>query len=152
MNILEGLQNISLALSAVMAAYFPSTGNLLPTPASSPEVKQVQQDMITRTGSYTYSGLTLKYIINIPKNGGEVTGKFSGACNGPISGKYSAGLGQEVLGKASASCPILLNKTYKVTYVAHLRLDEGKAFIDWTGDLPYTNGSGSFTFDFEPVK
>ncbi len=147
-DFIEGIKNFALAASAVMSVYFPAVAqNIdLPKPSLMPE------NIITRSGQYTYSGQTLKFIVNIPKSGGEVSGKFNGVCSGPITGHYNSGPAQSIEGKASATCLILLNKKLSVNYIAHLNLEKGKAYIDWTGNLPYTPGKGSFTFDFEPVK
>lgn len=109
-------------------------------------------NMIIRSGEYSYSGQTLKYKVHIPKNGGKISGNLTGVCNGPIEGDYNSGPAKVVEGRAKATCPILLNKKLSVRYTAHLDLEKGKAYIDWQGDIPYTNGLGSFTFDFEPVN
>lgn len=152
-NILLGLQHIILASSAVLAAYFPAVANInpLPSPAPRPEIRT--QNIITRSGSYSYSGQTLNYSVNIPKDGGEINGRFSGVCNGPIRGYFKGAPSYAVDdGKVQATCLILLNKKLSVTYIAHLDLKGGKAHIDWVGDIPYTPGKGSFTIEFEPVK
>ena len=143
--LVEGLERFILVSSAVLAAYFPAIAPNLPVQ------NEVQTDVIVRSGQYSYAGQTLKYMVNIPKNGGEINGKLTGACKGTITGFYKGAPSFAIdNGYAKARCPILLNKKFTVSYVAHISLYEGWAAIDWMGDLPSTNGKGSFTTYFEP--
>lgn len=119
-----------------------------PTPIPTPAPK----NYIIRSGEYSYAGQTLKYTIHLPKNGGKLTGSFSGACNGPIEGTFDGGPAQVAEGEAEARCIFLLNKKLEAKYVAHFDLEGGKAYVDWKGDIPYTSGQGSFTAEFEPVN
>jgi hypothetical protein len=121
----------------------------LPTPSPTPIFSDA--DYINRDGSYSYSGQTLKYVIHIPKKGGAVTGQFSEVCHGPITGTYNT-VAESVEGIAKATCPILLNKKLEAFYTSHFDWSKGKAYINWSGDIPYTEGHGGFTMDFEPVK
>lgn len=150
MNIFEGVQHLVLGAAAVLSAYF-STGNSITRPEINIQ-KETHANIVTRSGEYSYSGQTLKYTVNIPKDGGKVTGHFNGVCSGPIGGFYGGGLSKTVQGRASATCPILLSKKLTASYTAHLDLENGKVYIDWQGDIPYTSGSGSFTINFEPVN
>jgi hypothetical protein len=151
---IDFLANVQTFLIGAVTTLVVATSSLLPSsPVSQPQQQPiVDSSVIVRSGQYTYSGQTLKYLVNIPKKGGKITGNFTGVCNGPITGTFDAGPGQSGMGKATATCPILLNKKLEATYVAHFDFNAGKAYIDWVGDLPYTSGKGSFTFDFEPVK
>lgn len=147
MNFLtESLQNIILVSSAVLSAYFPGLSDGLP-------VQPIQSDVIVRSGEYSYAGQTLKYTVNIPKNGGQLKGKLTGVCNGTIKGYFKGSPSYGIDdGVAEARCPVLLNKKLSVTYVAHIILPEGWARIDWMGNLPYTSGKGTFTTSFEPAQ
>lgn len=153
-NLISGLQHISLSIAAVLAAYFPAAISINSQPTLAPKSAiEARGNIITRSGQYSYSGQTLKYSVNIPKDGGEINGQFSGACHGPIKGYFKGAPSYAIDdGQAQAVCLILLNKKLSATYIAHLDLENGKAYIDWIGDIPYTPRKGSFTIEFEPVK
>jgi|SRR3989344_96192 len=153
MNIFEGLSHFAIGIAAVFSAYFPATSVLTEPQIFGISQKEIHSNIITRTGEYTYNGQTLKYRVNIPLDGGNIEGNFSGVCHGTISGYYKGSPSYAIdNGEAKATCPILLNKKLTATYVTHLDLEKGKAYIDWKGDIPYTSGIGSFTVDFEPVN
>lgn len=153
-NLILGIKGIVLGitttLSAVTSTYFASPPS--PTPAPTP-VAQVQKDVVTRSGEYSYSGYTLKYSLNVPKNGGDINGQFSGVCNGPIIGKFAGGSGGNIEGSTQANCKVaIFSYNLKVTYTGKLYLKMGKVDINWAGQIPYTNNSGNLSINFEPVK
>lgn len=142
-HLFVAIQGFLIGTVALLSFGHAIVPNSSPTPA--PKV-----DSIVRTGEYSYQGYTLKYLVNLPKDGGKVTGKFSGVCSGPIEGNYNAGPAQSVEGQTSVNCPFFQH--FKVNYVAHLDLTKGLAYIDWQGNIPYNQGTGSFTFNFTPVN
>jgi hypothetical protein len=111
-----------------------------------------EEKLEIRSGQYTYNGQTLKYEVKIPVDGGKVVGKFSGVCSGPITGEYNAGPAKVIEGNATVICPILLNKKLSAKYTAHLDLNTGVAYIDWVGNIPSTEGHGSFQMGFAPFN
>lgn len=149
-NLILGFKSIALSLIATLTAL--SHTGVAPSPSPTPEPSP-DKNTIIRSGEYSYSNYTLKYTLRIPKNGGDISGYFSGVCTGPITGKYEGGEGGKVEGRAEANCKIVILKyDLKATYSAKLYLKEGKADINWEGEIPYTPNKGSFTANFEPAN
>lgn len=156
MHFFAPIQGLILSLVAALAIgnhNAPIVSNIDKNIASASASSSQTEDTFTRDGSYTSNGQTLKYTVTFPKNGGPISGKFSGVCSGPITGTYNPNPAQSIEdGKATATCLILLNRKLTVTYIAHLDLKNGHAYIDWQGNIPYTKGQGSFTVNFAPVN
>lgn len=150
-NLFAGLKNLTLAVVTAISAIapgIPAVPKATPTPLPSPA-----ENIAVRTGEYSYSGYTLKYALNIPKDGGAVTGSFSGVCEGPITGNFDGKEGGKVVGQAQANCRIaIFNYNLKAAYDADLYLKQGKVDVNWAGEIPYTPNKGSFTINFDPVK
>lgn len=155
MNIVQSAQALFLSALTILSLNghgTPELQNVNQNIASASTGSSQNGKLITRDGQYTYNGQTLRYKVSIPLDGGKVTGQFNGICNGPITGTYKGPPSFAVDdGSAKVTCPILLYKKLSATYIAHLNLKEGKAFIDWVGDIPYTSGYGSFIVGFAPV-
>lgn len=145
--------DLILSLIGVVITTFSAATSALPIAKPNPTpTPTISGDVIIRSGQYSYAGQTLKYTINLPKNGGPLSGEFSGACSGPITGTFDAGPAKAASGEATATCPVLLNQKLTATYIAHFDFEKGQAYIDWQGNIPYTKGQGSFTIGFEPVN
>lgn len=151
--------NLSNVLASVMAAALGIVSVVIPNIAP-PEIiptptptEIIQQDLITRSGEITYSGQSVRYIINVPKNGGLVTGSISGVCEGGISGNFDGGEGGKISGHANPSCGIaFVRQTFNVSFNGQLYLKQGKVDLNWLGNVPSTPGKGSFIYNFEPEK
>lgn len=150
----ELFQKISLTIASVFAGT---------TVASSPAnvVKQAvvtpspisQVEMVNRSGEFSSSGQTVRYSLRMSKNGGEITGNITGSCEGPIKGSFEGGEGGKIEGKAKASCGIaFIRQNIEVNYSGKLYLKEGKADLNWIGEIPFVANSGSFILNFEPVN
>lgn len=128
-----------------------STPRPLITPSPSPKVVEVP--VVVRSGEYAISGQSVKYLVNIPKNGGEIKGNITGTCDGPISGNFDGNEGGKIEGRAKASCGIaFIRQNIEVSYTGNLYLKQGRADLNWTGDIPFSPSSGSFSIYFEPVN
>lgn len=157
-NLILGIKSVILGitatLSAVTSTYF--TPPPTPPPAGGPSpapLALVQKGMVERSGEYSYSGYSLKYTVRVNKNGGPITGEFSGACVGPISGKFSGGEGGNIEGSAQANCKVaIFSYNLKVSYTGKLYLKSGKVDLSWAGQIPYTQNFGNLSINFEPVK
>lgn len=158
---MDFLGNISKIVASVVATVTTMASSIVPginqplitpPPVNNPETV-IQQNMVVRSGVITYSEQSVKYIINIPKNGGDVTGSVSGICNGSITGTYDGGEGGNISGTANPSCGVaFIRQTFNISYNGQLYLKQGKADLNWEGDIPSTPGKGSYTFNFEPEK
>lgn len=152
-NILLGLQHFALGTVAFLSTINPG-GIANHKPQVTPTPKPViNKNIVSRSGQYSYSGYTLKYTVNVPKDGGEVTGSLDGVCKGPITGKFEGGEGGSVEGSAKASCGIsFITYDLEAKYNGKIYLKEGKIDLDWEGKIPYTKNQGSFTINFEPAN
>ncbi len=150
-NLILGIKSFVLGITTLIStANAPTT--VIPTPSPTP-IAQVQKDLVTRSGEYSYSGHTLKYVVTVPKGGGNINGTFSGVCEGPIKGKFAGGEGGNVSGDAKANCKVaIFSYNLKANYEGKLYLKTGKVDLNWTGKIPYTNNSGNLSINFEPVK
>ena len=150
-NILLGLKNLTLGIITVLTAV-SRAGAVVPQNTPTPLPTPVR-NIITRTGEYSYSGYSLKYIVRVNKDGGPITGEFSGVCVGPITGKFAGGSGGNIEGEAKANCKIaIFNYNLKASYTGNLYLHNGLVNINWSGEIPYTANSGSFTVNFESLN
>ena len=154
-GILEGFQKAFIGIVAAIAG----TGIMsvdkvaLPPPTNPPLPETVnQQEVITKSGQYTISGQTVTYTVNFPKNGGEVTGSLGGLCSGEIKGDFDGQEGGVFTGSVNPSCGVaFLRFSTNVTFTGNLFLNQGRANLDWQGNIPSTPGSGNVTVNFEPV-
>lgn len=151
--------NLSNIVASVVTATVGIASSVVPgiTPPqitpTSPRAEIMQQNIITRSGKITYSGQSVKYSINVPKNGGQITGYVSGVCKGSLTGNYDGIEGGKISGKTSQSCGIgFIRKTFNITFNGKLYLKQGKIDLNWEGNIPSTPGKGSYSFNFEPEK
>lgn len=145
-NILLGIKYFVVGISAFLVA------SPTPTPTPQPTAIPLSENIVTRSGEYSYQGYTLKYTINVPKEGGTITGAFSDVCVGPINGTYYASSGK-IEGEAKATCKIaFISYDLAAKYNGNLNLREGKIDLNWEGEIPATSHKGSFTVNFEPLK
>ncbi|MBI3486189.1 hypothetical protein HY025_04615 [Candidatus Daviesbacteria bacterium] len=154
-NLFNGFQKLSLsvvaALSSIVASQ-PAVVAKAPVKTPSP-VATVIQDTVTKSGEYNYSGQSIKYIVNFPKQAGKITGNLSGTCSGPIDGNFDGKEGGQIEGKVSASCQVaFLKQDFVVNYSGKLYLKDGRADLNWQGNIPFTENHGSFTLNFSPEK
>ena len=153
-NILLGLKKITLGIVTALTATSHGV-SVLPQATPTPQVTPaaIDKNIVTRSGEYSYSGHTLKYTIRVNKNGGPITGEFSGVCIGPITGKFVGGEGGSIEGEAKANCKVaVFNYNLKATYTGNLYLEGGYVNVNWAGEIPFTTNSGSFTANFDSVN
>ena len=151
-NFLEAVRNwiigTTALLSAAISAVSPTPA---PSPSSLPQISN-QENVVTRSGQYTHKGYTLGYTLSVPKEGGEFSGSFNGTCEGPITGQFEGGEGGKIEGEAEARCKVaVFSYDLNATYKGKLYLNEGKAEINWEGEIPFTLGKGSFAVNFDPT-
>ena len=61
----------------------------------------------TASRSIEYQHHTIDIMVNIPKDGGQVTGTVSGDCNGNITGQYDGKEGGSINGQVGIYCKLL---------------------------------------------
>jgi len=79
------------------------------TPTPSITEAQTQSSMpststYTASKTFSYQGYSITMNINVPKNGGKVTGSISGDCTGSIYGTYDGQDNGMVRGHADGTC------------------------------------------------
>ena len=154
---MDFLGSISKIIASVMATVSGITSSVLPSitpPQITPTPQSpifIQENIISRSGEIFYAGQTIKYSINIPKNGGDITGSVNGICEDQIIGTFDGIEGGKIAGTASPNCGVaFIRKTFNVSYEGQLYLKQGRAVLNWTGDIPSTSGKGTYIFNFEP--
>lgn len=149
-NLKSFVLGITTLISTATSPALPAS-TIQATPTPTPTV--VQKDIVTRSGEYSYSNYTVRYEISVPEKGGPITGSVSGVCEGPITGNFTGGEGGNIEGQAEATCKVaIFSYNLKVNYTGKLYLKEGKVDVNWTGNIPYTQSSGSLTLNFEGAK
>lgn len=151
-NLSSMIASVMTAVVGLASSVVPGISTLQATPTPTPSVV-IQENMVIRSGEISYSGQSVKYSINIPKNGGEVTGSVTGICEGNIKGTYDGVEGGKISGTASPSCGVaFVRQTFNISYEGQLYLSQGRANLNWEGNIPSTSGKGSYIFNFEPDK
>ncbi|MGH7204098.1 MAG: hypothetical protein ACREHC_06660 [Candidatus Levyibacteriota bacterium] len=60
--------------------------------------------------SVTYQGYSVSMDVAVPKNGGNITGKISGDCNGVIKGHYDGQDNGVIQGNINGACDVMFLK------------------------------------------
>ncbi len=69
-----------------------------------------EEGEVVATGTYTYKGYSVDIVANIPLGGGDVTGSFSGTCEGRVKGTYNGQPGGVISGTMHGACsPFFIN-------------------------------------------
>lgn len=145
-------------LTIAIATFFTSLTNpqSSPSPSPLPSISPIPvsiQETIERTGGYASPLGSISYKLNIPKNGGVLSGEVEGVCNGPIKGYFEGGNDGKINGNSKVICKVgLLSQDLDILFSGKTNLSEGKADLDWSGQIPFTKNSGSFTLYFDPIR
>lgn len=116
---------------------------------TSPIVTPAPSSIITATGGYNYAGQNLTYTFTFPRDGGDVTGNVEGFCSGPVSGKYDGGDGGNVSGQIPVTCQMgFIKQNYQLDYNGKVYLKDKRVDINWTGNVPFSSDSRSFSLYF----
>ena len=115
MNFFAELKAFIIGVLVTVISASPSVAPRAVTPLSSPETTpQATVSPVANTedahninGTYTYWGQSIDYHLQIPKNGGTVTGNISGACEAKLAAEYSGGEGSLISGTAEGKCKFL---------------------------------------------
>lgn len=116
-------QKITAAITSVLTALTISTASPIPTPNTLPSTPPTtQQDSYySAQNTITYQSYSVSYNFQIPKNGGQITGAFSGTCNGPVDGNYNPSNTPEISGNLTGKCNLgIFNLDIKGLYTGTL--------------------------------
>ncbi len=155
-SLLNGIKHLLVAISGALVIAVPhsAVSNPTPTPNTTDTIiiasKSAElEKLITISGSYTYIGQELRYSVNTPKSGGEISGEVSGLCNGSTEGKFEGGEGGKIEGRASADCGIgFIRQKVNVSYTGRLFPEKKLMEINWNGQIPYFGDHGSFSYSY----
>lgn len=138
------------ALSGEAApASSPTATHQLPNNSGSYNV-HTTEEKITLNGNFRIPDFyKLNYTFIFPKNGGDVTGRISGVCEGGITGKSdkpdSDGEAR-IEGKFQGDCKPIPGLSFKTkasgTFEGQLRFKENKVHIIYTLNEPYQTRGG----------
>lgn len=74
------------------------------------EPDEDESDGVTAVGTYTYKDYPVTITMNIPLDGGDVTGTVSGTCDGRVKGTFSGKNNGVISGRLSGACsPFFVN-------------------------------------------
>jgi hypothetical protein len=112
---------------------------------SSQHTEELEIETVTATGSIEVQGYQVNITMNIPLDGGGVTGSFFGDCSGQITGEYAGGL----QGKAFGSCnPFLVPIPAKASFTGSVNRELKTVPISGSGSAAGFSGSGSLTLQY----
>jgi len=101
---------------------------------------------ISASGSYQKDKYGVFISLVFPKEGGSVTGSFSGDCNGTISGFYDGETTGMIRGKAVGSCdPFFVPIPASADFTGNVNMATKSIPITGTGSAMGFSGSGNVT-------
>lgn len=99
--------------------------------------------MVRATDVFEFSNQKAAYYIDIPKNGGRISGKMSGLCNGEISGEFN---GQTVDFAKTSDRKDITGEISGTCKVGFIPLPASAKFY---GEVSFTSNRVSLTVDVE---
>lgn len=148
-------QKIAAVITSAFTALSIVSKPLPPTPVSSPSPEIINVDLqsyyIASDTVEVSKGQNISYHLQIPKNGGGITGSYSGLCSGPITGTYQPNSNPSLSGHVKGTCKLgLFNIDLSANYTGVIT--DGKyAKINYTVQSP-TQTSGSKTIPLHATE
>lgn len=142
MNFLAELKALIIGILVSAISVSPSVAPRAATPLSSPATSPQAtvspaantEDVYNINGTYTYWGQSIDYHLQIPKNGGAITGNISGACGADLVAKYSGGEGGQISGTAEGKCKFLfVSYSGKIPFKGNFYPQQKKIVIELEG-------------------
>ena len=97
------------------------------------------------SGEYGGENRSVTVSLNIPLEGGAVTGNFSGDCDGNIKGTYAGG-GGVINGTAKGSCAFVMPASGK--FSGTVNVSSKTVPLNGSGSVPGFSGEGSLTLTY----
>ncbi|OGY32799.1 MAG: hypothetical protein A3A61_03340 [Candidatus Woykebacteria bacterium RIFCSPLOWO2_01_FULL_43_14] len=92
------------------------------------------QGAVTATGTYSYKDYSVVVTMNIPLEGGSVTGSMSGTCDGSVKGSFSGQNNGVISGKITGACsPFFVNIPASADYSGIVNKDSKTVPVSFTG-------------------
>jgi hypothetical protein len=114
-----------------------------PTPTPNPETS------VVAVGTFSAKGYGVTITMNVPLEGGPVSGSFSGDCQGNISGSYDGNDNGIISGEAYGSCnPFKVPLPASATFAGNANKTSKTIDISGQGTAVGVSGNGSLTLTF----
>ncbi len=143
----KGITTFALGITSLLP--FASHTQIQPV-VTQEHVTVSPQETIAIKKTITAMGMNITIDMTTPKNGGPLTGKISGDCNGTITGNYAGPSQKDFTGTGAISCPLgILTVDGNVVFKGILDQDTRQATIHY--DATTTTGmskSGTIAVSF----
>jgi hypothetical protein len=110
----------------------------------------ISEGSITATGAISreFNGTNYSVSVSliIPPTGGEVTGTFSGDCEGKITGNFAGGEGGVITGKGNGSCSFFLPASGN--FSGTVNQTEKTVLLTGSASITGISGTGSITLTY----
>jgi hypothetical protein len=144
-------------LTTVQKKFITPTKTIRPTDTIHQPTISTTITTITAVGYYPISDSSnFKWILNVPKSGGPVSGSMEGACAGPITGYFntpdSNGEGK-ISGGLTGSCQLVpslpIQTDVKSSFEGIVYLKTGKIQLNYNTSTPISQ-TGQIELNFDP--
>ncbi len=110
----------------------------------------VPEGAATATGNYTYQGHTVTFTLNIPLEGGAVTGSVSGTCDGSVqNASFTGDDNGAISGKITGTCdPFFVHVPATATFTGTVNKTSKSVPISFTGQGAGFSHDGSMSLSY----
>lgn len=106
-----------------------------------------EEGTVTATGSYEHKGYSVNVTMNIPLEGGSVTGTVTGACDGKVKGTYNGGT---ISGSMSGTCdPFFVKLPASAEYSGSVNKSAKTVTYSFTGKAVGYSHQGSMSLTYQ---
>ncbi|MBI4137249.1 hypothetical protein HY469_04265 [Candidatus Roizmanbacteria bacterium] len=96
--------------------------------------EEAPEGAVTATGPYSYKDYSVNITMNIPLEGGGVTGTMSGTCDGMVKGTFDGQNNGVISGRITGSCsPFVVNIPASAEFSGTVNKDSKVVPINFTG-------------------
>lgn len=104
---------------------------------------------VQATGPYSYEGHSISMSINIPLQGGKVTGTVSGDCTGKVTGSYDGNNNGVISGNINGYCEVtVIPVPAKATFQGTVNKESKTVPISFEGNAAGFTHSGSLSLSY----
>ena len=108
-----------------------------------------EPDGVVATGAYAYKGYSVTITMNIPLEGGAVTGSVSDTCDGTVKGTYNGQQNGVISGTLSGACsPFFVNIPAGAEFTGVVNKSSKTVPISFTGHGGGITHKGSMSLSY----
>lgn len=112
--------------------------------------EDAEKGAVVATGTYKISGYYSNVTMNIPLEGGDVTGSFEGTCTGQMKGTYDGNNHGKLEGKLSGTCsPFVVNIPATGDFHGVVNKDNKTAPFYFSGSTPVRDHTDNMTVSWK---